>query len=373
MMKSCSRDSGGSRVGRLVAAACVASAVSLVVPSAPYVAAQGPARAGRQVIGMYKVPERLRDTRPAIWNDPSVMREGDGYTMWASKGVGGPKDVAIYKLRSRDGETWEVENDGRPVLEPGAKRDFDSLGVETPVVIKVGDTYHMYYSAYPHGKVPLVTMGHAISSDGTRWKKLGELTSITKPVGQHKGNPWGRLARGEPAVVHHDGTFRLYFTDVKCRQENCKGSPAVIRGISLATSRDGHNFEQQGSEPILLPTASYPASQGWEGYSTPWVVLNDGKFELFCDVFRSIGKQSIQTSITHLTSNDGVKFNEVAAHILTEGGDEWTAVSVRSPSVIIENGVWRMWYAGDNYDPARNKPRGSRIDAGIGLMTIRGR
>jgi predicted GH43/DUF377 family glycosyl hydrolase len=336
-------------------------------------AGQGNPDKGRQVLGMYKPPARIKDNRPSIWNDPSVLREGDGYSMWASKGVGGPKDVAIYKLRSRDGETWQVENDGRPVLEPGGKRDFDSLGVETPVVIKVGTNYHMYYSAYPHGKIPLVTIGHAVSNDGIHWKKLGELTSITKPVGQNKGNPWGRLGRGEPAVVYHNNEFYLYFTDVKCRQDDCKGTPAVVRGISLATSRDGHTFEQRGNAPILLQTASFPPSQGWEGYSTPWVFVNNGTFELFADVFRSIGKQSIQTAITHLRSDDGVRFTEVDANVLNEGGDDWTAVSVRSPSVLVEDGRWMMWYAGDNYDPAKNKPRGSRVDAGIGLMQLRSR
>jgi hypothetical protein len=325
---------------------------------------------GQQVIGMHRAPKGIRDNRSSIWNDPSVMRERDRYSMWASKGIGGPKDVAIYKLSSPDGENWQVENDGRPVLEPGGTRDFDSLGVETPMVIKVGDMYHMYYSAYPHGKVPLVTMGHSTSADGLQWKKLGELSSITQPVGTNTGNPWGRLGRGEPAVVHHEGLFYLYFTDVRCRQPDCSGSPAVVRGISLATSRDGHTFVQSGSEPILLQTPSYRASEGWEGYSTPWVFARDGKFELFCDVFRAVGKQSLQTSITHLRSEDGVRFSEVSAHLLTAGGDGWTAVSVRSPSVVVQNGVWRMWYAGDNYDPARNRARGSRLDAGIGVMTL---
>jgi len=349
------------------ASALLAGVVAAALPSIATLDAQG----GRQVLGMYKMPQRIRDSKPAIWNDPSVLREGDGYTMWASKGTG-PKGVAIYKLRSSDGESWQVENDGKPVLEPGGKKDFDSIGVETPVVLKVGDTYHMYYSAYPHGKIPLVTMGHATSSDGVRWTKRGELTSITGPVGRDKGNPWGRLGRGEPAVVYVNNTFYLYFTDVRCRQDDCKGSPAPIRGISLATSKDGHVFEQRGSEPILLQTTSYPASQGWEGYSTPWVLVNDGRFELFADLFRTFGKESIQTAITHLRSTDGVRFEEVERQVLAPG-DEWSAVSVRSPSVVVQNGAWRMWYAGDNWDPEQKKPRGSRVDAGIGVMTLRAR
>jgi len=306
-----------------------------------------------------------------IWNDPSVLLEDGGYSMWASAGFGGPNGVAIYKLRSSDGLDWTVENGGRPVLEPGSNNQFDSLGVETPVVLKVGDTYHMYYSAYPHGKIPLVTLAHAVSSDGVRWEKRGELTSITGVVDRQNGNPWGWLGRGEPAAVYHEGTFYLYFTDVKCRQSNCRGTPAPIRGISLATSTNGHDFTQQGSEPIIMPSSSYPPSEGWEGYSTPWVLVADGKFELFCDVFRSIDGESLQTSLVRMQSDDGVRFTEVDAHLMVAGQESWAAMSVRSPSVVIDAGVWRMWYAGDNFDPRRNRPASGRLQAGIGTATLR--
>ena len=57
-------------------------------------------------------------------------------------------------------------------------------------------------------------------------------------VGTVDGNRWGWLARGEPAALYRDGTFYLYFTDVRCRQADCKGSPGAIRGISLAALLD---------------------------------------------------------------------------------------------------------------------------------------
>lgn len=306
---------------------------------------------------------------PQIWNDPSVLQEDGGYSMWASMGHGGPKGVAIYKLRSRDGLTWTVDNGGKAVLEPGDRgKDFDWFGVETPSVIKVGDRYHMYYSVYPDGKIPLVTMGHAVSRDGVHWDKQGELRSVTEPVGRHEGNPWGRLARAEPAVLYRDGTFYLYFTDVRCRTADCKGDVPVIRGISLATSRDGQTFQQRGTEPVLMPGAPYTADERWEGYSTPAVVMHDGVTHLFCDVFRKAGKDSVQEAIAHFQSRDGVSFELVEPDIVTAGAD-WAAVSVRSPSVLIDGATWKMWFAGDNYDPNRGKPRGGRIEAGIGLAT----
>ena len=62
-----------------------------------------------------------------IWNDPSVMKEEGRYSMWLSLGRrGGPEGVAIYKLTSPDGVDWELDNDGRPVLEPGDRKRGDA-------------------------------------------------------------------------------------------------------------------------------------------------------------------------------------------------------------------------------------------------------
>ena len=215
------------------------------------------------------------------WNDPSVMKEGSTYWMWASLGMqGGGKGVSIYRLTSTDGLNWKLANGGKPVLEPGSRDQFDWYGVETPAVIKAGGKYHLYYTAYfrpdPNTGGHLFTMGHATSSDGDNWTKLGELTSLTDVVGRKEGNPWGWLARAEPAPLFVDGTFYLYFADVHCRRNDCTGAPGANRGISLATSKDGHNFKQSGSEPVLLASSSYPESEGWEGYSTPWA-MRDGK------------------------------------------------------------------------------------------------
>jgi hypothetical protein len=142
--------------------------------------------------------------------------------MWLSGGFS-RDGTKIYRFTSSDGVDWAIANGGNPVLVPGDKDagDFDWLGVETPVVIKAGEIFHMYYSAHKDGQYPFLTTGHAVSVDGDHWQKLGELVSITEVVGNNAGNPWGWLARGEPAAAYIDGTFLLYFTDVKCRQSDC--------------------------------------------------------------------------------------------------------------------------------------------------------
>ena len=237
------------------------------------------------------------------------------------------------------------------------------------MVIKAGNTYHMYYGIYKDGNYPILSTAHATSPDGINWTKKGELTSITSMVGNPNGNPWGWLARGEAAATYVNGTFYLYLTDVKCRTEGCKGTPKAHRGISLFTSKDGHNFTQTGSQPVLLQTASYPASQNWEGYSTPWVYHNGQTFELYVDVWKTIGDQSNQTTFAHYRSNDGINFTEVETNFINDKSQSWASQAVRAPSVIEDGGKLKMWYAGDGLIPGQYGPdelKSGKIQIGIG-------
>ncbi|MEE9607267.1 MAG: hypothetical protein V3U03_05965 [Myxococcota bacterium] len=313
------------------------------------------------------------------WNDPSVMKEGALYSMWASLGLRSRgRGVSIYKLTSPDGVSWSLENGGQPVLSPGtrSRRDFDGYGVATPDVIKAGGVYHLYYTAHkdPHPRRGgiLFTMGHATSPDGVHWTRRGELRSLTHVVGEREGNPWGWLARAEPAAVHHEGTFYLYFADVRCRQDDCAGFPRGVRGISLATSRDGQRFTQVGSEPILLQSEHYAPEFGWEGYSTPWVYHDGEHFQLYVDLFRVGGAGTFQTAIAHYRSSDGIHFEEMETDIVTTRGHPWAFTSVRAPSVVQDGDRLMMWYAGDSFDPVvhtGNDIASGRVRIGIGLAT----
>ncbi len=308
-----------------------------------------------------------------VWNDPSVMRAGDEFWMWLSGGFS-REGVQIYRFTSVNGIDWTIANGGNPVLVPGNKAtgDFDWLGVETPVVIKVGDTFHMYYSAFKNGQFPFLTMGHAVSPDGDHWQKLGEVTGISNVVGQYAGNPWGWLARGEPAAAYIDGTFLLYFTDVKCRTDECTAEPIPIRGISLAVSKDGHNFQQIGTQPILLPDENvYPAAHGWEGFTTPWVVPVNGKLELYVANFRTVNGKSVHRGISRFASTNGIHFDPVSHHIVLPTENRWSRWHVRAPSVVDHDGTLYMWFAADDFEEGVTDPLTART--GLGLATLPGK
>jgi hypothetical protein len=147
---------------------------TLADESPPTAASSWTVSGANPLISSTRPPKGLRGklarTPVLIWNDPSVLKEGERYSMWLGAG-NQPKGNAIYELSSPDGIDWSMDNQGEPVLTRGSRwsGDFDWFGVETPAVIKVGGTYHLYYSAYHDGRIPYVTMGHATSSDGPLW------------------------------------------------------------------------------------------------------------------------------------------------------------------------------------------------------------
>src|SRR5262249_336757 len=70
------------------------------------------------------------------------------------------------------GRSWTISP--QPVLSAGLNAsDGDNLRIETPTVVMVGGTYHMYYSGFSqHGATSGESqIGHATSLDGTNWVK----------------------------------------------------------------------------------------------------------------------------------------------------------------------------------------------------------
>ena len=311
------------------------------------------------------------------WGDPSVMEVDGGYRMWlSSSGNTGAHLVKIYVADSTDGVNWTLLNGGRPVLEP-TPGTFDYVGVETPAVVKANGKYHMYYTSFKGKGDPKSTLGHAVSDDGIRWTKKGELTSITSNVGNAKGNRWGWLARGEPSIVFHNGTFFLYHFKPRCRSNDCRsGQPLQHHGIGLATSKDGHNFTDYQEKPVILQSQNRKASDGWQGHITSWA-LHDGKqFHVYVDACkqpprdgRAGGESQPNVAIDHWVSDDGYHFREAEINILTKGMQSWAGEAVWGPAVLHKkDGTRVMWFYATN---SRGGMRHSEIRVGIGMATYR--
>jgi hypothetical protein len=295
-----------------------------------------------------------------LWNDPTVLKEGNAYRMWLSGGD--PRDlqhiaVDIYSAQSVDGISWTI--DPKPVL-PAAydTDDWDNWRVETPSVIKVGDTYHMYYSGMnkKDERSGIYRMGHATSRDGVYWTKDPAnpviIPQVTDPF------KWGYGGIGEPGVVFNpnDQTFYLYYVGGRF----AKANPTIGQvGILLATSKDGSHFTNYvdlNDETVLILGRDIPGatSGAWFGYSTPSAVIaEDGNFHLFCAfLVAPIGPASARhVTLSHAISRDGIQFTVVEQDFAQAGQHDWKDQQVRSPSVIVDHGQFKMWFAGEMTAP----------------------
>jgi len=303
-----------------------------------------------------------------LWNDPTVLKEKDGYRMWLSGGD--PRDLSritvdIYSAHSPEGTKWEI--DPEPVLTAARNTDdWDNLRVETPSVVKAGDTYHMYYSGMKESgeALGLLAIGHATSPDGIHWTK-DPANPIVVPQMRDQSS-WGYQSVAEPGVVFNpkDQTFYMYYSGMRFPKDNFTVANV---GILLATSADGSHFtdhvDTDGERVLILSRdVPYAISKAWFGYSTPTAVITaDGDFHLFCAfLVAPIGPSSARhVTLSHAISSDGVRFTVVEQDFARAGRLDWKDHQVRGPSVVDENGRLKMWFAGEMTYPY--------FGAGIGL------
>jgi len=281
-----------------------------------------------------------------VWNDPSVIKENEIYRMWL---IGGnpnewPIKVSVHHAISNDGIDWTINP--VPVLSPEFHEDnWDSLRIETPSVIKVDDMYHLYYGGCNAPcDVGKYSIGHATSKNGIDWKKDPNNPIITyQDIDPLK---WGFYTAAEPTVTYNENekTFYLYYVSHQARYPDDGSST----GILLSTSKDGSFFlpyinEEKEKIPVLDLSDNYDYSK-FRGMSTPMVYIKDDVYHLYYDmVYDPNGFQ--QVAISHAISSDGMHFNEIESNIVVYG-DKWNNKEVNGPTVIDDDGIIKMWFAG---------------------------
>jgi beta-xylosidase len=139
-------------------------------------------------------------------------------------------------------------------------------------VIKVGDTYYVYYTKV-YGQSPGYwgTLWYATSSDeGYTWKEQGEI------LGQGKKNTFDSQATFTPNILYANGKYYLYYTGVKPTPGNKLGafennSSNDITAIGLATSDSPSGpFTRLSNDPILKVS---PEPEKFDSYRVDDAVL----------------------------------------------------------------------------------------------------
>jgi predicted GH43/DUF377 family glycosyl hydrolase len=337
---------GFSRIASLVFGVCLFSLSACGGAPVPPAGSSLPAwkeHPGNPIIVMGEQVKKM------VWNDPSVLKEGNLYRMWLTGGD--PSDlshivVQVYHATSTDGLTWKI--DPQPIVRPGPPKSWDDMRIETPSVVKAGDTYHLYYSgmSVEGAKEAIGSMGHATSPDGIHWTKDPANPVIVAQTDRFK---WGFRGAGEPGVVYdpRTGTFYLYYISMRYSND---GKENGHLGVLLATSKDGskftHHTDARGERKPALYRNLDTFKGAWYGYMTPSALITkDGLFHIFAATYGP--KVPRHDTLVHAVSRNGTDFEVVEAPIFEYEKGDWKDSQVQSPTVIESGGRLEMWFAGE--------------------------
>ncbi len=269
-----------------------------------------------------------------LWNDPSVIKEDWKYKMWLWwwKAFIKPLVISIYYAESTDWINWKINK--TPVLE-NSEWAWDSESVETPSVIKVWDTYHMYYTWYNSDfKLARYSIWHATSKD---W--LNRIKDKNNPLIVPNKDPlkWWYYTTAEPAIVHYGNKFYLYYASAKTNYPE-DWSPFWIM---VAKSEDWSKFTW--NKIVHSLTESYDKSK-YRWYSTPAVYIENWKFYLYHDVVYNPDWFD-QVAISSAVSNNWYDFSESEINIFSIWKWDWKDTQVLAPSVLKDWDKIKIWFA----------------------------
>ena len=251
---------------------------------------------------------------------PDILLDNGIYKMWYA-GAGNSARFEIGYATSTDGINWQKNNS--PVLSP--LYYWEEKSIVSARVIKVGDTYKMYYTARDDNY--MTRIGLATSSDGINWVKRSQPVLVAS-------QNWETAVTVSSVLIKSDKYYLYYTTGYV---------PYGNTSIGLATSYDGINFTKEPN-PVIVPTLS------WEGTCIhgPLVLFKDGKFIMYYLTYDTSKK------IGYAESNDGmnwIKRNTPVSDAAT-AHSTWCTGGINQLEYVIINNEERIYYTGGIEYPA---------------------
>lgn len=246
-----------------------------------------------------------------IWNDPSVMKEGNTYIMWLSGGTGlGVNHVRIYRAASTDGITWAI--DASVLLGPD------------PTITVSGS-----------GLLPDISGTYTMADEFD-------------------------VYNGRPKFKHATQEWHLWYDDADSAYfiSNSPGDKASTSWINSSSSNTVNaTYPVDGIyDPASGATGSAVATSDWdsEKTETPMVVKdNSGTYHMYYSGFKTgDGPGRYQTG--HATSSDGITWTKDAGNpVLSYHEDiyNWGFYQAAEPGVVYDplTGTFYLYYTTSKY------------------------
>lgn len=208
---------------------------------------------------------------------PVVIRDGATFKMWY--GANGVPPRVIGYATSSNGSAWQKHT--TPVLELGAREEWDDSIIGMGAVRREGELYKMWYwggkEAWP---LSVIQIGLATSSDGMVWRKHDDASTTrvpfahSDPVLQIGANgTWDQFRVWSPAVLANDEGYAMWFAG----RSDYSTSP---QWVGYATSRDGMVWEKSSLNPVISARPDWGFS-----YLTSAVLEFNGYYHLWFTSF----------------------------------------------------------------------------------------
>ncbi|MFH0816445.1 MAG: hypothetical protein V1934_06490 [Methanobacteriota archaeon] len=267
---------------------------------------------------------------------PTVIKLTDGsYAMWyEGRGLDGHQ--RIYKATSNDGLSWTLHGVAIDYGEPYAE-----FGVMFPfVMVDDSGLYHMWYAGYNGYKHTRILQ--ATSVDGWNWTKLGpELSSGSVYDPDGVSNP----------RLHFDGTqWHMWYSGSQWNPLRIWVCHAHKAALADPWIKDGI---------VLYNDADYDNNVAWAQYIVP----NDNGYDMF---YGGRSPDQYPGRICHASSADGLNWTKTGIALdRTLPGE---SVMCDFPSVLVDDGVYKMWYTG--YDGVHDRTFYAESAAPVPVETV---
>jgi hypothetical protein len=234
---------------------------------------------------------------------------------------------AIGLATSSDGLAW-TKSGTAPVLLGGASGNWDDGGVGTPFLLPGASADRMWYTGWGSGPTAI---GLA-TFDGASMTWENSASPVLSPG---VAPAWDSAGIASPSVVFDGTQYRMWYA----AGGDLQGGP----GIGMATSPDGVTWTKSASNPVLLPGA--PGDSDQDGVGSACVIQDGLSYRMWY-----AGWKMGHVALCSASSSDGLSWTKDSGNPVLAGGPpgSWNSQGVFTPSVLLENGTFRMWMAGRN-------------------------
>lgn len=199
-----------------------------------------------------------------------------------------------------------------------------------PAVIRLGDTYFMYYTTYPNAREleegANLMIGMAKSTDMENWEIFG-----TMPLEQ----PCEKVGLAAPAAIVLDGVVHLFYQ-----------AHALSRNDAIchATSTDGMNFVKDPSNPVFRPTDDWCCGRAIDA---DVCIFGDYLYMYFATRDHAFQIQKVGGARARLDSGfSRGDWEQLTNQVILHPEMDWEMCCIEAPATVVEDGKIYMFYAG---------------------------